>query len=63
MFIFVLDSSGLIDLDCTILEVGPNALQLLRQVGMVHRTPYPAEPVEAFVCCKLAARVQINSFC
>lgn len=40
--------SGLSDVDYPMLEVGPNGLPLLRQMGLVNRIPLPPELVEHF---------------
>ena len=53
--------SGLCDVDYPMLEVGPNGLPLLRQMGLVNRIPLPPELVEHFGR-KLLAVVYFNSF-
>ena len=40
--------SGLSDVDYPTLELGPNGLPLLRQLGLVNRVPLPPELVEHF---------------
>ena len=46
MFLLANGASGLCDMDCPVLEVGPNGLPLLRQ--MVNRIPLPPQLVEQF---------------
>ncbi len=48
LFLLAHGVSGLSDVDYPMLEVGPNGLPLLRQMGLVNRIPLPPELVEHF---------------
>jgi len=54
--------SGLSDVDYPTLELGPNGLPLLRQMGLVNRVPLPPELVEHFARKSLPSAIFAPSF-